>query len=65
MNKHLKKVMAALAVAMIVWATIRCWKKPTWSRCLGMGAAIGFGALSRAELLALSVLVIIPLFLMR
>ncbi len=57
--------MAALAVAVVMWAMVRAWKQPTTRRCVALGAAIGFGALSRAELLMLVPLFVVPLLLRR
>ena len=53
--------MAALAVAMVMWAVLRVWKIPSMRRCLELAAAIGFAALTRAELLTLALLFIVPL----
>ncbi len=53
--------MAALAFAFVVLAVYRYVAIPTRRRVLAAGAAIGFAALSRAELLALAVLIVVPL----
>ena len=52
---------AQLAVALVLLATYAWWRQPTRQRAATLGAAIAFGALSRAELSMLAVLLLVPL----
>lgn len=57
--------MAALATALCVLTIVRFSNAPSQRRAMAIAGAVGFAAMSRAELLALSVLVIVPLILAR
>ena len=55
---------ALLAVSTTVLLAYRYWQRPSLARAAALGATVGLAALSRAELLLLSVLVIVPLVLL-
>lgn len=58
------ETVALLAVATTVLLAYRYWHRPSLARAAALGAVVGLAALSRAELLLLSVLVIAPLVLL-
>src|SRR5258706_10383561 len=55
---------ALLAVSTTVLLAYRYWQRPSLARAAALGATVALAALSRAELLLLSVLVIVPLILL-
>ena len=59
----LSETMAILAVAVTMLLAYRFWHHPSLARAAWMGFAVGLAALSRSELILLSVLVIVPLVL--
>ncbi len=60
----LSETMAIFAVALTVWLAYRFWRSPNLYSGAVLGAAVGLAALSRAELILLSVLVVVPLCLL-
>jgi len=52
---------AQLAVVLVLLATYAWWQQPTRRRAAVLGAVIAFGALSRAELSMLAILLLVPL----
>jgi 4-amino-4-deoxy-L-arabinose transferase-like glycosyltransferase len=61
----LSETMAIFATALVILAAYRCWDDARPRSALWLGAAIGLAALSRSELLALSPLIVLPLFWFR
>ncbi len=57
--------MAALGVAVVLLAIIAYRDRPSRWRAAGLGGAVAFAAMGRAELLGLAVIVIVPLVLAR
>ncbi len=53
--------LAAVAIAMLLLVTLRTWKRPSLRSSLQLGAAIGLASMTRAELLGLAVLFVIPM----
>ena len=60
----LSETMAILTVALTMLLAYRFWHHPSLARAAWMGLAVGLAALSRSELILLSVLVIVPLVLL-
>jgi len=60
----LSESMVILVVLVAVWLAYRYWHRPTRWRMVAVGAAVGFAALSRSELVLLSVLLVVPLALL-
>ena len=60
----LSETMAILTVALTMLLVYRFWHRPSLARAAWMGVAVGLAALSRSELILLSVLVIVPLVLL-
>jgi 4-amino-4-deoxy-L-arabinose transferase-like glycosyltransferase len=61
----LSETIAIFATALVILAAYRCWDDARPRSALWLGAAIGMAALSRSELLALSPLIVLPLFWFR
>ena len=59
----LSEILAMLFLAMTVYVVYRFWNRPSFGGAALMGLALALAALSRAELLLLSVLVITPVTL--
>lgn len=59
------ETMAQLGVALILLAAYAWWREPSRRRALLLGGAVAFGALGRAELLALTLVLIVPLVVFR
>jgi 4-amino-4-deoxy-L-arabinose transferase-like glycosyltransferase len=59
----LSETMAILLVTVTVWLGYRFWRTPSLWGGVALGVAVGLASLARAELLLLSVLVILPLCL--
>ncbi len=59
----LSEPVAALGVTTFVLMAYRYWHAPSIVRVAALGAALGFAAYGRAELLLLSVVVVVPLVL--
>jgi 4-amino-4-deoxy-L-arabinose transferase-like glycosyltransferase len=60
----LSETMAILTVTLTVWLAYRFWRDPGLWPGVALGASVGLAALARAELLLLSVLVVLPLCLL-
>jgi len=60
----LSETVAILFVSIMIWLAYTYWRRPSWKAAAGLGAAVALCALSRSELLALSVLVVLPLTLL-
>jgi 4-amino-4-deoxy-L-arabinose transferase-like glycosyltransferase len=50
-------------VLLVLWAAYRMWRRPGWTSAALLGAAVGFAALGRDELLLLAPMVLLPLAL--
>jgi len=59
----LSESMVILVVLIAVWLAYRYWHRPSRWRMVAVGVAVGFAALSRSELVLLSVLLVVPLAL--
>jgi 4-amino-4-deoxy-L-arabinose transferase-like glycosyltransferase len=59
------ETMAQLGVALILLAAYVWWREPSRRRSVLLGGAVAFGALGRAELLLLALVLIVPLVLFR
>ncbi len=60
----LSETMAILTVSLTMLLAYRFWHSPSLARAAWMGLAVGLAAMSRSELILLSVLVIVPLVLL-
>ncbi|MCD9624552.1 ArnT family glycosyltransferase [Rhabdothermincola salaria] len=60
----LSETMAIFTTALTIWLAYRFWRAPGLWPAAAVGAAVALAALSRAELLLLSVFVIVPLCLL-
>ncbi len=60
----LSETAAILAAAVVIWLSYRAIAKPSIGRIAALGAGCGFGALARAELVSLVVLVALPIVLL-
>ena len=60
----LSETAAILAAAILIWFSYRAIARPSIGRFAALGAACGFGALARAELASLVVLVALPIALL-
>jgi hypothetical protein len=60
----LSETMAILTVSLTMLLAYRFWHHPSLARAAWMGMAVGLAALSRSELILMSVLVIVPLVLL-
>jgi 4-amino-4-deoxy-L-arabinose transferase-like glycosyltransferase len=59
----LSEPVAMLTVATMVYVAFRFWRRPSMSGAVWMGVVLSFAAFARAELLLMSVLVVMPLVL--
>jgi 4-amino-4-deoxy-L-arabinose transferase-like glycosyltransferase len=59
----LSETMAIFTVTLTIWLGYRFWRRPGLWAGIALGAAVGLATMARAELLLLSVLVVLPLCL--
>ena len=60
----LSEALSPLCVALVLWATYRFWRRPTWWNVAALGASVGLAALSRDELSLLALFIVLPVVLL-